>query len=48
MGKYILFKIDIYFTEYVLALEIDEKGHNDRDLISEEKRQEALEKKTCW
>ena len=27
------------------AVEIDEKGHTDRDLIFEEKRQEALEKK---
>ena len=43
--KYILFRIDIYFTEYFLAIEIDEKGHTDRDLIFEEKRQKALEKK---
>ena len=43
--KYILFRIDIYFTEYSLAVEIDEKGHTDRDLEFEEKRQEALEKK---
>ena len=44
-SKYILFRIDIYFTEYFLAVEIDEKGHTDRDLIFEEKRQKALEKK---
>ena len=37
---YILFRIDIYFSEYSLAVEIDEKGHIDRDL----KRQKALEK----
>ena len=43
--KYILFRIGIYFTEYFLAVEIDEKGHTDRDLIFEEKRQIALEKK---
>ena len=43
--EYILFKIDVYFTEYFLAVEIDEKGHTDRDLIFEEKRQKALEKK---
>ena len=43
--EYILFRIDIYFTEYFLAVEIDEKGHTDRDLIFEEKRQRALEKK---
>ena len=45
--KYILFRIDIYFIEYLLAVEIDEKGHTDRDLIFEEKRQKALEKKLC-
>ena len=43
--EYILFRIDIYFTEYFLAVEIDEKGHTDRDLIFEQKRQKALEKK---
>ena len=43
--EYILFRTDIYFTEYFLAVEIDEKGHTDRDLIFEEKRQKALEKK---
>ena len=43
--KYILFKIDIYFTKYSLAIEIDEKGHTDGDLTFEEKRQKALEKK---
>ena len=31
--KYILFRIDVYFTEYLLAVEIDEKGHTDRDLF---------------
>ena len=41
---YILFRIDIYFTKYCLAVEIDEKGHTDRDLTFEQKRQEALEK----
>ena len=40
-----MFRIDVYFTEYFLAVEIDEKGHTDRDLIFEEKRQKALEKK---
>ena len=41
---YILFRIDIYFTECFLVVEIDEKGHTDRGTILEEKRQEALEK----
>ena len=43
--KYILFRIDVYFTEYLLVVETDEKGHTDRDLIFKEKRQKALEKK---
>ena len=48
--EYILFRTDIYFTKYCIVVEIDEKGHTDRDLIIEQKRQEALEKKlncTC-
>ena len=28
--EYILFRIDVYFTEYFLAVEIDEKGRTDR------------------
>ena len=43
--EYILFRIEVYFTEYILAVEINEKGHTDRDLIFEDKREEALEKK---
>ena len=43
--EYILLRIDIYFTEYFLAVEIDKKGHTDRDLVFEEKRQKT-EKKT--
>ena len=42
--KYILFRTDIYFSEYSLAVENDEKGHTGRDFIFEEKRQKALEK----
>ena len=38
-------EINIYFTKYSFAVEIDEKVHTDRDLIFEEKRQKALEKK---
>ena len=40
--EYILLRIDVYFIEYLLAVQIDEKGPTDRDLIFEEKRQEAL------
>ena len=43
--EYILFRIDIYFTEYFLALEIDEQNHEGREIIFEDKLQEALEKK---
>ena len=43
--KYILFRIDFYFSKFLLAVEIDEKEHTNRDLIFEEKREEALEKK---
>ena len=35
--EYIFFRIDVYFTESFLAIEIDEKCHTDRDLIFEEK-----------
>ena len=41
----ILFRTDICFTEYSLAVEIDEKGHIDRDLIFEKKRQ-GIRKRT--
>ena len=43
--EYILFIIDVYFTKYFLPVEINEKDHIDIDLIFEERRQEALEKK---
>ena len=39
-----MFRIDVYFTEYILAAETDENGHPDKHLIFEEKRQEGLEK----
>ena len=42
--EYILFWIDVYFTKYLLAIEIEGEKHVNRDLIFEEKRQ-ALEKK---
>ena len=43
--KYI-FRIDIYFSECFLAVEIDEKGHADRDLIFEKKQTKDIRKKT--
>ena len=43
--EYILFGIDVCFTEYLLAVEIDEKKHADIDIIFEDKRHKALEVK---
>ena len=43
--QYILLRIDVYFTKYCLTIEIDEKGHIDRDFDLKKKRQEALQKK---
>ena len=40
-----LFRIDVYFNKFLLAVDIDEKGHINRDLIFKEKRQEGLGKK---
>ena len=42
--EYILFRIYVYFTEYLLAAQIDEIKHVGRDLIFEEKKQKALGK----
>ena len=39
------YKIDPYFHDYRLAIEIDEKGHKDRNTNDEIQRQKALEKK---
>ena len=44
-GHEYIFRIDVYFTEYLLAIEIDEKGHTVRDPIFQEKRQKALKQK---
>ena len=38
------YKIDIYFHEYRLEIEVDEKGHKDRDINDEIQTQKALEK----
>ena len=36
--------IDLYFHDYKLAIEIDEKGHKDRNINHEIERQKALKK----
>ena len=38
------YRIDAYFLKYNLTVEVDERGHNDRDLEAEIERQKALEK----
>ena len=43
--EYISFRINFYFCGYNLAVEVDEKGHTNRNLTFEKKRQEALAKK---
>ena len=37
-------RIDLYFHEYKLAIEIDELGHNDRNIEFEIQRQKTLER----
>ena len=38
------YKIDLYFHDCKLAIEVDEKGHKDRNIDQEIKRQKAIEK----
>ena len=40
-----MFRSYIYFTEYSLPVEIDEKGLTDRDLIFEKKKTNGIRKK---
>ena len=43
--EYILFRIDVYFTEYFLVVELHEQNHEIRECIFEKKRQ-GIGKKT--
>ena len=38
------YRIDLYFHKYKLAIEVDELGHNDRNINCEIQRQQALER----
>ena len=38
------YRIDLYFHNYKLAIEVDELGHNDRNINDEIERQRALER----
>ena len=37
------YRIDLYFNDYKLAIEIDENGHSNRNIDYEIKRQKATE-----
>ena len=39
------YRIDAYFPKYILAIEVDEQGYNDRDIDYDPERQKAIEKK---
>ena len=39
------YRIDLYFHDYKLAIEVDEKGHKDKNIDHEIKRQEAIKEK---
>ena len=38
------YRIDLYFPEHKLAIEVDEKRHEDRDMHKEIERQKVIEK----
>ena len=38
------YRIDLYFHKYKLAIEVDELGHNDRNIAHEIQRHRAIEK----
>ena len=38
------YRIDLYFYKHILVVEVDEKGHKDRNIDHEIQRQKALEK----
>ena len=40
------YRIDLYFYEYKLAIEIDELGHNDRNTDYETKTEREIKKRT--
>ena len=42
--EYISFRIDVYFTEYFLAVEINEQNHEGRDLFFPKKKTRSISK----
>ena len=41
------YRIDLYFHDYKLAIEIDQNVHSDRNIHYEIKRQKAIEQALC-
>ena len=39
----LVYRIDLYFHDYKLAVKIDENGHNDRNIDYEIKKQKEIE-----
>ena len=39
------YRIDVYSLKYRLAIEVDQQGHNDRNIDYEIERQKAIENK---
>ena len=41
------YKVDFYFHDYKLAIEVDEFGHGDRNNYDDERREEIKEELDC-
>ena len=41
-------RIDLYFHDYKLIIEIDENGHYNRNIDYEIKRQKSIEQELAW
>ena len=37
------YRVDLYFHDYKLSIEIDENGHSDRNIDCEKKRKRSIE-----
>ena len=45
--NFLSYRIDLYFHDYQLAIEIDENRHSDRNIDSEIKRKKSVEQELC-
>ena len=41
------YRIDLYFHEYKIAIEIDQNGHSNRNIYNEIKRQKGIKQELC-